>query len=301
MHLVIPNAAGLGDAASAALQTLNLPHLSALLGRLDRVDAEFGSDELSLDTPAELALAAARGWTAEPGCLPWGAASASADGVDVDNAAWALMTPVHLAVGSEQTTLLLAEALSEADSRRLLEDLAGELFPAAEQWRHAFGAAGRWYVAHPSLQGAASASLERVQNRAVDTWLPSARVLRRLQNEVQMLLHRHPLNAEREARGLAPINSVWISGCGALQAGAAALQTDDRLREPLLNGDWQSWCEAWQALDAALPQLHDISTLTLCGERRARRFVAGERSGLRKIWERIAAPSVDPLRVLSQL
>ncbi|GAB3788794.1 hypothetical protein GCM10028797_22980 [Dyella agri] len=39
-----------------------------------------------------------------------------------------------------------------------------------------------------------------------------------LLNEVQVLLHQHPLNAERQARGLPPVNSVWLWGAGRLPA-----------------------------------------------------------------------------------
>jgi len=39
-----------------------------------------------------------------------------------------------------------------------------------------------------------------------------------LLNEVQVLLHQHPLNAARQARGLAPVNSVWLWGAGRLPA-----------------------------------------------------------------------------------
>jgi hypothetical protein len=37
-----------------------------------------------------------------------------------------------------------------------------------------------------------------------------------LLNEIQVLLHQHPLNAERRARGLAPVNSLWLWGGGQL-------------------------------------------------------------------------------------
>jgi hypothetical protein len=39
---------------------------------------------------------------------------------------------------------------------------------------------------------------------------------RMLLNVVQVLLHRHPLNAARQARGLPPVNSVWWWGAGRL-------------------------------------------------------------------------------------
>ena len=37
-----------------------------------------------------------------------------------------------------------------------------------------------------------------------------------LLNEIQVLLHQHPLNAERRSRGLAPVNSLWLWGGGDL-------------------------------------------------------------------------------------
>jgi hypothetical protein len=41
-----------------------------------------------------------------------------------------------------------------------------------------------------------------------------AKPLRRLQNEMQMLLYTHPVNERRIARGLPAVNSFWISGTG---------------------------------------------------------------------------------------
>jgi hypothetical protein len=37
-----------------------------------------------------------------------------------------------------------------------------------------------------------------------------------LLNEVQVLLHQHPLNAQRRAQGLSPVNSLWLWGGGEL-------------------------------------------------------------------------------------
>ena len=39
-----------------------------------------------------------------------------------------------------------------------------------------------------------------------------------LLNEIQVLLHQHPLNAARRARGLTPVNSLWLWGGGRLPA-----------------------------------------------------------------------------------
>lgn len=39
-----------------------------------------------------------------------------------------------------------------------------------------------------------------------------------LLNDIQVLLHQHPLNTARRARGLAPVNSLWLWGGGALSS-----------------------------------------------------------------------------------
>ena len=43
-----------------------------------------------------------------------------------------------------------------------------------------------------------------------------AGALRRLMTEMQMLLHEHPVNTQRQARGLPAINAIWIHGEGIL-------------------------------------------------------------------------------------
>lgn len=54
-----------------------------------------------------------------------------------------------------------------------------------------------------------------LRQRPIDSGLPRhalARGGRQLINEIQMLWHVHPLNAQRETQGLAPINGLWLSG-----------------------------------------------------------------------------------------
>lgn len=45
---------------------------------------------------------------------------------------------------------------------------------------------------------------------------PDGRRWRVLLNEVQVLLHQHPVNTDRRARGLPPVNSLWLWGGGTL-------------------------------------------------------------------------------------
>lgn len=48
--------------------------------------------------------------------------------------------------------------------------------------------------------------------------------IRRLMTEMQMLLHEHPVNEQRQARGAPAINAVWVHGEGILSdAGSVSL------------------------------------------------------------------------------
>lgn len=302
MHLLIAFAAPLSEGMRAALPRLATPALDRLLARWAEVRRDAG-DEDTLATPHERAHAAALGLTGADGCLPWAARQAAFDGIHVGALAWGLLTPVHWRVGSDGVHLADPDALalSDADSRTLFEAVK-PLFES-EGYTLAWGAALRWYAAHASLQGLATAALDRAIGRNIDAWLPrqpEAKRLRRLQNEVQMLLHSHPLNDDREARGLLPVNSFWLSGCGALQAGRAHdLRYDDRLRAPALRDDAGAWCAAWQALDrdAIAPLLlaaerDDDVRLTLCGARSAVEFAPPPRGW----WARIAG-ALRPKRI----
>jgi hypothetical protein len=291
MHLVIAFASVLSESGRQAMQGLALPHLEALLARSITADVDAG-DEYSLSPPHERALARALGLEGADGALPWAARQAAARGIATGDLAWGLVTPVHCRVGTSEISLVdpAALALDAADSRALLDALS-PLFEA-EGFALLYGAPLEWYAAHASLGRLPCASLDRVIGRRIDPWiapLERARHVRRLQNEVQMLLHAHPVNAAREARGLLPVNSFWLSGCGVHQRGheSDAVQLETSLRGPALAEDWGAWLAAWRALDAGtLAQARqgtpsEALTVTLCGERNAQRLATpAQPSGL---------------------
>ena len=276
MHLIVSFAATLSPAGCEALTDLPLPRLDALLGAWAEVRRDAGDEDM-LSLPHERVLAAALGLLAPDGCLPWAAHDAAALGLTVGEQAWGRLTPVHWRIGSDGVHLADPDALalSAADSRTLF-DAVQPLF-ASEDFTLVWGGPLRWYAAHSSLQDLATASIERAIGRNIERWLPrqtAAKRLRRLQNEVQMVLHDHPLNEAREAAGSLPVNSFWLSGCGVRQPERLHdAHLDESLRAPALRGDWAAWREAWQALDQlALPPLLDAAArgepvrLTLCGE-----------------------------------
>lgn len=301
MHLLIPFAAPLSEAGRQAATTLVLPKLQALLARCDETQRDV-ADEWSFSPPHERALALALGWQGAAGLLPWAARAAQAEGINTADLAWGLVTPAHWHLGTEQISLIdpAGLMLDEPTARALFETIA-PLF-TSEGFAMHYAAPQRWYLAHESLAGLATASIDRVIGRNVDGWLgkdPAAQRLRRLQSEVQMLLYTHPLNDERAARGLLAVNSFWLSGCGVAQPEAPnPPQVDERLRAPALADDWAAWCKAWQTLDGgplaallARAEAGQPITLTLCGERAWARFEAAPRGlmkQLRGLWTRTA-------------
>ncbi|MFC5437435.1 phosphoglycerate mutase [Rhodanobacter umsongensis] len=105
----------------------------------------------------------------------------------------------------------------------------GEAQALAEPLRHLFDEADmqleistpdRWHLKLPANTSLPEfAAPERALGEDLSQHLPQGvegRYWRVLLNEVQVILHQHPLNAERRARALAPVNSLWLWGGGSL-------------------------------------------------------------------------------------
>jgi hypothetical protein len=164
---------------------------------------------------------------------------------------------------------------------------------------HGLQHGGNWLVRGRVFRDLPTASLERAAGGAVDHWLPrqrQAQPLRKLQNELQMLLYAHPLNDARAARGLLPVNSFWVSGTGSLPDGFSVAQFEgcvllDALREPSLQADASVWVHAWEALDSGplkalleLARRGEPTELTLCGDTAAQTFTLQPQG----LWSRIS-------------
>lgn len=80
----------------------------------------------------------------------------------------------------------------------------------------------RWHLRLPTEYGMPDfAAPEAALGEDLYEHLPQgaeARRWRALFNEVQVLLHQHPRNAQRRERGLPPVNSLWFWGGGVLPA-----------------------------------------------------------------------------------
>jgi hypothetical protein len=301
MHLLIPFASCNSDECQQTLAGLKLPNLDKLLNRLVETGLDQ-ADETSLSPPHERALAAALGLSspAQPqpdGQLPWAAWQAAQSGHalanNTDNAAWAIITPCQWAVQTGHITMIdpAALQLSEVDSQALLAAMAPYF---EEDGIHLeYASPTRWLARGEIFRDLGTASLDRVVGRDIHSWFPKAekaKLLRRLQNEMQMLLYTHPITDARAERGLPPVNSFWVSGTGALPTRPVRFEpvenksvtTPTTLRDAALAENWPAWAQAWQQIDnqecadllAASKGKNEVA-LTLCGERGAQNYISG--------------------------
>jgi len=305
-QLLLPFAACGAEAWLPAMKALpadSTRNLAQLLKGMKSVHTDE-ADAHTLSPPHERALARALGIAEEStpdGLIPWAARDAALHLPGSTGKAWAWITPCHWAMGREHATLTdpAALGLQEGESRTLLAAMQ-PYFEGDGITLHYVPALGpaRWLAEGELFRSLPTASLDRVLGRNVDPWLPkqdksdaggTARKIKLLQNEMQMLLYTHALNDERAARRQLPVNSFWPSGTGALAAvpdllplplgegGGEGLQPSihsqdfgrpsaltptlsQREREKItmprslaqavFADDWAAYAQAWAALDA---------------------------------------------------
>ena len=280
-HWIIAHASVEDPAWQAELPGLALPALGDWLQQA-AAPAEGHADPQALAAPHEQALARALGWPARAEGHPWAAWHAGRTDLPC---AW--LVPCHAEVSLDHLTLRPAQALAlTAEEAQALRDAWAPLAQEEGITLTEGGTPWRWLAQGEPFDGWRSASVVRVAHRRLDpAWQPGAahaagRRLRRLLEEATMLWHTHPVNEERAARGLPPINALWVEGAGRWDGqgpprAEAAVVLEEALADAALAGDLQGWCAAWRALDADLlaPALQAARQdglprwLTLCGER----------------------------------
>jgi hypothetical protein len=319
---------------ASVLAKAELPNLRAWLAQAKCVDVHVDVVQepllATLSPPHERAWVLAAGGPAQDGCLPWAARAAAERGLTANGATdgWAFITLCNWHVSNGQVTL--------GDPAYLQIDEATDdtLFTAMQSFFAEDGIAlhphkpGQWLAQSPLLADLPTASLDRVIGRNIDPWLvgshvaadalsPAAKLLRRLQNEMQMLLYTHPVN---EGRSLT-INSFWVHGTGALpseatgghvaQANQFARQEPvviHTLRESALQQDLIGWLEAWQHVDAHViaPMLAHVTAgepqrLVLCGEHAFHVYDSVKPTLWQRVRTRFAPTSLDHVLAVAPL
>ena len=208
MLLLIPHLFPTKQLLKAAAPDLRLPALQSLLARGTRQPCPDEGVEAALCE--ELGIARQQDWPLAPITL-------AADGGVAGDAYWLRADPVHLQVMRDRIVLADNDAIDTVapGSRR-----------ACRQHRRAFW--NRPAARCPCIRNAGTCDLPSRR-----TWPPrrcrlrwgaiSIRCCRKATtpcgfgpqlNELQMLLHDHPVNQAREARGELPVNSLWLWGGG---------------------------------------------------------------------------------------
>lgn len=193
-----------------AYDGLDLPSLQAFIARSAPL-ADAASDETD--------WLCARFGAGLQNDRPVGALSLLGTGTDPGDSRWFCADPVHLDARRDRLVLApfepgslsAAEAVAMVTSlnRHFSQDGVHFVAPRPESWFARVSAAA----------GITTTPLGRAVGRDVHPLLPRGEdrmAWHRLFNEVQMLLHSHPVNAEREGRELTPVNSVWFWGGGTL-------------------------------------------------------------------------------------
>ncbi len=209
LELFVPGLLGAATEPDATL-TVDCPGLRSLL---DRASAAACEDDLIHQLCARFRL------HEEDADLPLGAivhAGAAGSPGDGD---YALLAPIHLRVDRNRAYVVpLARDDVSADEaaqlKTLLEEQLGPLGYRFECRRPTL-----WSVSLPGLT-LRTVSLERATAKDAYDSFPrgaDARTWTALSNELQMLLHAHPLNERREQRAQLTINSVWLWGVGRLR------------------------------------------------------------------------------------
>lgn len=289
MHILIPFAAAAGPQCRQSIEGLKLPHLDKLLQLWVPEPLLHGKPDAL--TPLHERITAQFAGLADlagpDGLVPWAAHEAHArqlTGLHGQDG-WAWITPCHWTVHADHV-----EMADPTHMSLTAEDYAalwGAMQPYFAEdgitlFAHAPNHAARSWLAHGAVfRNLPTASLDRVAGQKVDLWMPrqaQAKPLRRLQNEMQMLLYTHPLNDERARYKLPSINSFWVSGTGTMSEATPStpLKVQDTLRASALQDDGARWAQAWQEMDTtvlatALQSLGrgDPIQITLCGEQRA--------------------------------
>jgi len=235
-----------------------------------------------LAEPAFTAMASTQAALANPSYSP-------------DQTVW-LAELVHIALASDGAALMPARRLeiSMQDSQALLA--SAQTLCADSGFVLQPHSATHWRVIPPQASNEPftlrCASPELVATSSVHDWWPqdtAARVWRQLFNALQMHWFDHPVNRARAARGLLPINGLWLFG-GARPAQLppeknADVQVHSSLYDAWLEQDWGAWLQALADLERTVfaPMAHAPDVLVLIGQqdiveiRRA--------TGINRLWQ----------------
>jgi hypothetical protein len=133
---------------------------------------------------------------------------------------WLRAQPIHFAAGLDRLTTIPLRGqarMSVAEREALMPTLVDHLQSTGFELHE--GADGEWLLHSEAQLQVQTVTPEFAAANPAEDILPRGRDaggLRRLMTELQMLLHEHPVNTQRQLRGLPALNAIWVHGEGML-------------------------------------------------------------------------------------
>jgi hypothetical protein len=133
---------------------------------------------------------------------------------------WLRAQPIHLAAGLDRLTTVPLRGqlrMSVVERASLTPTLVDHLQSSGFELHD--GADGEWLLRSEAPLQVQTVTPEFAAANPAEDILPRGRDaggLRRLMTELQMLLHEHPVNTQRQLRGLPALNAIWVHGEGML-------------------------------------------------------------------------------------
>lgn len=165
--------------------------------------------------------------------------AALADGLATETGYWLCADPVSLLLQRDSFTVTDGpRSLSLAQAQQLTAALNAHF--AADGMQFFAPRADRWYLRLPRTPSLQTHPLSQARGRDIHAHMPQGADGLKWHgwlNEVQMLLHGHPVNLALEEHGEPPVNSLWLWGGGVLPGTRSrcgiALLADDALARGL--------------------------------------------------------------------
>jgi hypothetical protein len=232
LDILVPGIVPPAAAASGDYPLPRPPALERVLSYANRRDTQARS--------FEGAVFEHLGFAAGAGQLPVAAATHWVDFDGGHDGIWMRADPVVLRPDLGQLLLQhdRVETLTPPESSDLVTELNAGLQGSGLVLK-AGRDGSRWYLRLPALPAMTTQSPLAALGSHIDPFLPrgeDAGHWHRLGNDLQMLLHGSRVNAERLARGVDAVNSVWFWGAGRLGPPAGGNASKVCSDEPLAQG-----------------------------------------------------------------
>lgn len=152
------------------------------------------------------------------------------------------------------------ETVTPAELRALTDHLQSTL---GREGVYGFGRVGPCcYVSSTTPFASADIPASALDGLAPNEYLPrgeGADAQRRLQSEIEMALHEHSVNTDRQAAGLAPINSFWLWGGGRAPERVTEFHPPLFSDDPLFGGYWESRTGVVECWPGTIARCYDMA------------------------------------------